>query len=173
MDSLGGVSIVAAIVALLVFAGLLLYLTFFSGKKEGLLVVGSQGDLADGTNDGLEPGRFWGVRAAPWQNVSPKVDNDANIEIDRLQSTTGWDWGPYQIPYKTAWFNPSYNWYFDPKYWQGNVPINVYRGGDQMCMNNYKLCVDSLGPNPDRRCVAPFEQCIASIPKIGTESIGH
>ncbi len=183
------ITAVVAIVSLVLFAGFMFYLMFW-GKKEGLLVVRHPLDdptnqnsldhsprwvqeLADGTNDGQQPGKFWGLYGAPWQVPSSRTNNQANLGETQQQSNTGWSWGMYHIPYKQAWWSQNYEWYFEPKYWRANVPINTFNLAEKDCVDRYKTCVDGLGSSPNLSCVGPFESCMASAPHIDTSSIGH
>lgn len=168
------VSIIAAGVALLMFAGWMFYL-MFKGKKENCCeVTYDPNSLADGTNDGLQPGPFWGVFGAPWQTPSEKVNPKANLAYNTAQSTTGWGYSPYlESPNIRSWWGPEYNWYFSNAAWDAGISINLFHQGDKMCMDNYKKCLDNLGPYPDMRCKPGFEQCIMSIPKMDEVSIGH
>jgi hypothetical protein len=178
-------SIIAAGVALLMVAGWMFYL-MFKGKKENCCEVrydpnstpsgGSRpvGSLADGTNDGLQPGPFWGVFGAPWQTPSERVNPEKNLKYNTAQSTTGWGYSPYlEPPNIKSWWGPQYNWYFTSEAWDAGISINLFHEGDKMCMDNYKKCLDALGPYPDMRCKVPFEQCVMSIPKPDEVSIGH
>jgi hypothetical protein len=171
------ISIIAAGVALLLIAGLMFYL-MLKGKKENCCEVKndpSSGSLAEGTNNGLQPGPFWGVWGAPWQVPSERIDPKANLTHNMAQSSVGWGYSPYlEPPQMNTWWDPAkYGWYFDPIYWDAGVSLNLFHDGDRMCMDQYKSCVDKLGPYPDMRCKPAFEQCIASIPKVDEVSIGH
>jgi hypothetical protein len=174
--NLTDISIIAAAVALVLFAGLMFYLMYRS-KKENCCEIKTDpmpAGLAEGTNDGLQPGKFWGAWGAPWQIPSSKTDNRANLAYNAAQSSEGWGYSPWlEPPDKASWWGPQYSWFFDPNYWTPNVAVNPFNQGHKMCIDRYKQCVDSLGPNPDRRCVIPFEQCIMSIPKVDEVSIGH
>src|SRR5208283_3582340 len=92
-------------IILLCVAAIILYF-IFRGKKEGVMFIEDRrpggmelfqsedeigrhhrqpphvgtGSLAEGTNDGLQPGKYWGIYGAPWQVQSPKVNNQANLQ---------------------------------------------------------------------------------------------
>jgi hypothetical protein len=127
--------------------------------------------LREGTNDGLTPGRYWGLTGAPWQVSAQPAQN---LRDTNVQESKGWGWGLYQIPFKKSWWSDEqYGWYFDPRYWRPDVAINTYNLAEKMCVDRYKKCVDSLGANPDLRCVPPFEACMASVPHMDESEIGH
>ena len=107
---------------------------------------------------------YHGLDGAPWG-----IRNGTPEENKALQNV-GWSWGGYETPFKKPWFDSSYDWFFEPKYRNVEVKLNLHDGCSKMCLDNYKECVDSGSHSVV--CSLPLEKCAMSCPVMPYEAIG-
>ena len=128
-------------------------------KKEGIIMLG--GRVYQGN---VDRNRYYGLEGAPWYS-------HADISASPADTTVGYGWGGWQVPYRNSWWTSAYDWYSEPKYSYDKIKINTFNGCNQMCVDNYKTCVDSNKSKLE--CVPSYESCMSSCPVMDYAALGH
>lgn len=155
---------------LLAIFGGTVYFLFYRRSKEKIAFDIDQRSLGS-LSSSSRPTKYYGIEGAPWiqENGSPSSLDSA------LVNGLGWGWGNWELPYRKAWFDSSYGWFFSPPYYLEGVTVNIHDGCNKAMMDTYKGCVDRSGGDTTaiEQCQLEFEKNLMSCPKMDYAAVGH
>lgn len=155
-------------ISVVVVVAIVLVVITLKHMKEGLSFNVEQRSLGP-LSANSAPTKYFGIEGAPWyqENPSPSSLDSA------LVNGVGWGWGNWELPYRKAWFDSSYNWFFSPRYYIEGVTVNIHSECNKVMMDKYKRCMDQSSGTGQAQCRLEFEKDLMSCPKMDYAAVGH